>query len=115
MFRVLENRYGNKSTISLEIIEDLEKIPALKSNQPRKTIDLIQSVEKALSDLTELGNMGALNNPLVIKSIESRLPVSMKKDWLVFMVRTKRYLLRVRVKMPTGTERAHELICYGLG
>ncbi|GAA6100468.1 uncharacterized protein LOC106583987 [Tachysurus ichikawai] len=27
MFRVLENRYGNKSTIALEIIEDLEKIP----------------------------------------------------------------------------------------
>ena len=29
-------------------------------------------------------------------------------------VKTKRYLLRVRVKMPTGTERAHELVCYGL-
>lgn len=36
MFRVLENRYGNKSTIALEIIEDLEKIPALRANQPRK-------------------------------------------------------------------------------
>ena len=29
-------------------------------------------------------------------------------------VRTRRYLLRVRVKTPIGTERAHELICYGL-
>ena len=27
MFRVLENRYGNKTTIALEIIEDLEKVP----------------------------------------------------------------------------------------
>ena len=27
MFRVVENRYGNKTTIALEIIEDLEKIP----------------------------------------------------------------------------------------
>ncbi|KAI3365757.1 hypothetical protein L3Q82_000765 [Scortum barcoo] len=48
---------------------------------------MIQSVEKALSDLTELGNTGAIKNPLVVKSIESKLPDSMKKDWLVFMVK----------------------------
>lgn len=29
MFRVLENRYGNKSTTTLDIIEELEKIPAI--------------------------------------------------------------------------------------
>ncbi|KAK5854462.1 hypothetical protein PBY51_015526 [Eleginops maclovinus] len=29
-------------------------------------------------------------------------------------VKTKRYSLRVRVKTPNGTERAHELVCYGL-
>jgi len=86
IFRVLENRYGNKSTIALEIIEDLEKIPVLRANQPRKVIDLIQNIEKALDDLTELGNTGAINNPLVIKSIESKLPDNMKRDWLVFMV-----------------------------
>lgn len=43
MFRVLENRYGNKSTIALEIMEDLEKIPALRANQPRKVIHINQS------------------------------------------------------------------------
>lgn len=86
MFRVLENRYGNKSTIALEIIEELEKIPAMRTNQPRKVIDLIQTVERALADLTELGNIGAIKNPLVIQSIESKLPDTVKKDWLVFMV-----------------------------
>lgn len=29
-------------------------------------------------------------------------------------VKTKTYLLKVRVKTSRGTERAHELICYGL-
>ncbi len=85
MFRVLETRYGNKSTIALEIIEELEKIPAMRTTQPRKVIDLIQTVEKALADLTKLGNTGAIKNPLVIKSIESKLPDAVKKDWLVFM------------------------------
>ena len=86
MFRVLENRYGNKSTITVEILEELEKMPHVKGNQPRKVIDLIQSVEKALGDLTELGNSGAIKNPLVIKSIESKLPDFIKRDWLMFMV-----------------------------
>ena len=36
IFRVLENRYGNKSTIAIEIIEDLEKIPVLRADQPRR-------------------------------------------------------------------------------
>lgn len=86
MFRVLDNRYGNKSTITVEILEELDKMPQVKGNQPRKVIELIQSVEKALADLTELGNSGAIKNPLVIKSIESKLPDFIKRDWLKFMV-----------------------------
>lgn len=50
---------------------------------------LIQSVEKALADLTELGNSGAMRNPLVIKSLESKLPDYVKRDWLMFMVDPK--------------------------
>ncbi len=33
---------------------------------------------------------------------------------MVMKVKTKRYLLKVRVKTTRGTEKAHELICYGL-
>lgn len=33
---------------------------------------------------------------------------------MAMKVKTKRYLLKVRVKTPIGTVRAHELICYGL-
>lgn len=79
MFRVLENRYGNESTITVEILEELEEMPHVKGNQPRKVIDLIQSVEKALADLTELGNSGAIKNPLVVKSI----------DWLTVLVQPR--------------------------
>ncbi len=53
-FRVLHNRYGNKVTIAMELIEELERIYAVKGNQPRKVIELIQIVEKALSDLCNI-------------------------------------------------------------
>ncbi|KAM9764604.1 uncharacterized protein ACNS7B_019486 [Menidia menidia] len=86
IFRVMENRYGNKSTIVIEILEELERMAPVKGNQPRKVIDVIQTVEKALADLTELGNSGAIRNPLVIKTIESKLPDFVKRDWLIFML-----------------------------
>lgn len=44
-------------------------------------------MEKALDDLRALEKkIGAINNPLVIKSIESKLPDNMKRDWLTLMV-----------------------------
>lgn len=83
IFRLLENRFGNKQTIACQIVEEVEKIPAVRGNQPRKTIDLIQAVERALFDLQDLGEEDALKNRLVIKSIESKLPDHMKRDWLL--------------------------------
>lgn len=82
---VLQNRLGNKESTAMEIIEDLERIPPLKSYQPRKVIDLIQTIEKALSDLTELESTGIIKNALVIRSLESKLPDKMKEEWLRFM------------------------------
>lgn len=82
IFRVLENRYGNQATIAIEIVEELQAIPPVRGNHPRRIVELIQAVEKALYDLNELSNADAIKNPLVIKSIESKLPESLKKDWL---------------------------------
>lgn len=86
IFRVLQNKYGNKSTIALEIVEDLKRIPPLKSNQPKKLIDFIQAVEKAMNDFAEIERTGDIKDPLVIRSIESKLPGDMKTDWLTFML-----------------------------
>ncbi|XP_077457237.1 uncharacterized protein LOC144074602 [Stigmatopora argus] len=85
IFRMLENRFGNKATIALEIVGDLDKIPVLTSDQPRKVIDMIQAIEKALNDLIELDYTEAIKNMLVIRSIESKLPGAIMRDWLVFM------------------------------
>ncbi|CAI5671305.1 unnamed protein product [Oreochromis niloticus] len=82
IFRVLENHYGNQATIAIEIIEELQAIPPVRSNQPRRIIELIHAVGKALYDLNELDKANAIKNLLVIKSIESKLPESLKKDWL---------------------------------
>ncbi len=35
-------------------------------------------------------------------------------DGMTMRVNTRRYLLKVRVRTPTGKERAHEMLCYGL-
>lgn len=84
IFRVLNNRYGNKTTIAIEIVEELQRLPPVKAHQPKKIIELIQLVEKALIDLSDLGNTGAIKNPLVTKSIEGKLPEVLKKEWLLY-------------------------------
>lgn len=38
---------------------------------------------KALQNLSDLGDTSAIKNPLATKSIESKLPESLKKEWLV--------------------------------
>lgn len=85
IFRVLENRFGNQTSIAIEIVEELQRMPAVKSHQPRKIVELIQAVEKALQDLVDLGDTGAIKNPLVTKSIESKLPETLKKEWLIYV------------------------------
>lgn len=89
IFRVLENRFGNRAAIALEIVEELQAMPPVKGHQARKIVELIQTVEKALYDLSELGDTGAMKNPLVTKSIESKLPESLKKEWLVYIAGEK--------------------------
>ena len=84
IFKILENRFGNQAAISIEIIEELQAIPPVRGIQPRKIIELIQAVKKALHDLNELDQVGAIKNPLVTKSIESKLPEMLKKDWLTY-------------------------------
>lgn len=90
IFRVLENRFGNRAAIALEIVKELQSMPPVKSQQPRKIVELIQVVEKALHDLSELGDTGAIKNPLVIKSIETKLPESLKKEWLMLVAKGER-------------------------
>ena len=89
ILRVLENRYGNRTAIAIEIVEDLQKMSSVRSSQPRKIVELIQAVEKALWDLSDLGDTGAIKNPLVTKSIKRKLPESLKKELLVYVADPK--------------------------
>ena len=70
-------------------MEELQRIPPVKAYQARKIVELIQAVEKALQDLSDLGDTGAIKNPLMTKSIETKLPETLKKEWLVYVADKK--------------------------
>lgn len=84
MFKRLDNRFGNKARIVLKIAEDIESLPPVKGNNPRKTIELIQAVERALSNLVILGEEDILKNRLVAQSLERKLPSSLKEKWIEY-------------------------------
>ncbi len=71
IFRELENRYGDKAQTAEEIVLELQSRPAVKNHQPRETLELILAVERAALDLTDLGCADAVQNQLVIRSLES--------------------------------------------
>ena len=45
---------------------------------------MIQAVERALLDLIDLGCEDTIKKQLVIRSLESKLPDSMKERWLLY-------------------------------
>lgn len=54
VFRVLEDCYGDMSQIADNIVLKLQDLPAMRNNQPREALQLIQAVERALLDLIDL-------------------------------------------------------------
>lgn len=85
IFRELENRYGDIAQTAEEIVLELQSRPAVKNHQPKETLELILAVERAALDLTDLGCIDAIQNQLVIRSLESKLPDFMKREWLMFV------------------------------
>lgn len=39
IFHVLENHFGNQTSIALDIVEKLQRIPAVRGHAPRKTVE----------------------------------------------------------------------------
>lgn len=73
VFLVLEDCYGDMSQIADDIVLELQELPAVRNNQPREALQLIQVVERALLDLIDLGCEDAIKKQLVIQSLESKL------------------------------------------
>lgn len=80
MFRRLDNRFGNKARIVLKIAENIENLPPVRGNNPRKAIELIQTVERALSNLVILGEEDILKNRLVTHSLEKKVAQLVKRE-----------------------------------
>lgn len=83
MFRLLDSKYGNRAKIVLMITNEVQSLPSVKENNPRRTIELIQAVERALCNLQILGEEDAVKNRVVAQSLESKLPSSLKKEWIM--------------------------------
>lgn len=76
---LLDNKYGNKAKIVL-ISNEFQSLFLVKGNNPRRTTKLIQAVERVLCNLQILGEEAAMKNRVVVQSLESKFPSSLKKE-----------------------------------
>ena len=82
VFRALQSCYGNVPQIVKEITTELQEFPAVRGNQPKETLQLIQAVEMAVHDLTDLQSVHVLQNQLVVDALERKLPMDLMRQWL---------------------------------
>lgn len=65
-------------------------MPAIRKHEPRRVIELIQTVEKALQDLIDFGDTEVIKSPLVTKLTDGKLPRVSKNAF--FMLRIRKIL-----------------------
>ncbi|XP_058479801.1 uncharacterized protein LOC131455935 isoform X2 [Solea solea] len=78
VFRKLEDCYGDKALTAEEIILELQSRPIVKDHQPREMLELILAIERGVMDLKYLGWEKALNDPILMWSLEHSLPDRMQ-------------------------------------
>lgn len=71
-------------------------------------------MEKALEDLSDLANTGALKNPLVIKSIESKLPGALKLELPRKETHPKQSQARTRASNQPSSHLSGCIVCGGI-
>lgn len=104
---VEKNQLGVTESSAVEelpVILMLLKVTANAGQKIGTLIDLASDTNYITHRAARRLNLRSENITLVVHGVGG----------MAMKVRTRRYLLRVRVKTPIGTERAHELICYGL-
>lgn len=72
---------GTRQKLS-KISEEVHGLPPVRGRNPRKAIELIQAVERALSNLVILGEEEVISNKWVAQSLECKLPTFLKQKWI---------------------------------
>ena len=78
----LDEKYGNKRKLVDAIICEVKKLKSNYNENPRKTLEMINTVEKAHRDLKGLGLESEINNTTIVSIIEEKLPYEIEKEWI---------------------------------
>ena len=111
----------NKTAVTLDASGQSELLQRNGLSELPVIMMLMQVTANAGQKIGTLIDLASDTNYITHKAAE-RLRLRSEKMTLVvhgvggmaMEVNTRRYLLKVRVKTPKGTERAHEMVCYGL-
>ena len=82
IWKYLDERYGDESTLVDLIISELDSIEKLDDSKPQEILKLIEIVEKANIDLKRLKRENELNNATIVGKIERRMTARMEEEWV---------------------------------
>ena len=78
----LDEKYGDVGELISVVLKDISQIKTVDDDDDKGMINLADRVEEGYQDLRCIGKEGQLANIVMIKTIESKLPKRVLREWL---------------------------------
>ena len=86
----LDIKFGDESKLIDLIMNDIRRLPAGRENSTAQTLKMIETVEKAHSELVSMGRESEINNSTIVALLEEKLPRDIKREWIELVTGEKR-------------------------
>ena len=81
IWKRLDEQYGDIGELVAVVLKDISKLKIVDDNDDKGIINIADKVEQGYQDLKCIGKEAQLANVITIKSIESKLPRILLRDW----------------------------------
>ena len=81
MWKRLDEKYAKPSKLADVVMYDNKKLRAIREEDDKSFIDLVDIVEKGYHDLLRVGIELEISNTSTISIIEEKLPKDIRREW----------------------------------
>lgn len=87
---ILERQFGRPEAVLKAIIKNIEDVPIPDQYKPTAVLAFGRAVVSFTSTASSLQNKAYLENPYLLQSLVDKLPVSMRRGWIIWARRSGR-------------------------
>ena len=82
IWKRLDKKYGDQGKLVDAIMSEIKKLGKSVNEDPKRTLEMINIIERAHRDLKSMGLEKEISNSTIVSMIEERLPEAIEKEWI---------------------------------